>query len=66
VTDMGSRLVKAKLGVEDISTLDSQQPFGRICRPADIARTIRFLTSADAELITGQRIVVDGAVNLIG
>ena len=61
VTDMGSKLVKAKLGVDDIETLDAQQPFGRVCRPADIARVVRFLASADSELVTGQRIVVDGA-----
>jgi 3-oxoacyl-[acyl-carrier protein] reductase len=64
-TDMGSRLVKAKLGVDDIATLDAQRPFGRVCRPADIARVVRFLASADAELVTGQRIVVDGAVRFM-
>lgn len=63
VTDMGSKLVKAKLGVDDIASLDAQQPFGRVCRPADIARVVRFLASADSELITGQRIVVDGATH---
>jgi 3-oxoacyl-[acyl-carrier protein] reductase len=66
VTEMGSRLVRAKLGVSDITTLDAQQPFGRICRPSDVARAVRFLTSAEAELITGQRIVVDGAVTVLG
>jgi 3-oxoacyl-[acyl-carrier protein] reductase len=64
-TDMGSRLVKAKLGIDDIGTLDARQPFGRVCRPADIARVVRFLASAEAELITGQRVVVDGAVQLM-
>jgi 3-oxoacyl-[acyl-carrier protein] reductase len=65
VTDMGSRLVKAKLGVDDISELDSAQPFGRVCRPADIARAVRFLVSPGAALITGQRVVVDGAVRFM-
>lgn len=65
VTDMGTKLVKAKLGIDDISTVDAQQPFGRVCRPADIARVVRFLASADAELVTGQRIVVDGAVQIL-
>jgi 3-oxoacyl-[acyl-carrier protein] reductase len=62
VTDMGSRLVKATLGVDDISELDARQPFGRVCRPADIARVVRMLASADGTMVTGQRIVVDGAV----
>jgi 3-oxoacyl-[acyl-carrier protein] reductase len=61
VTDMGSRLVQAKLGVE-IAELDSHQPFGRVCRPQDIARVVRFLASADGAMVTGQRVVVDGAV----
>lgn len=65
VTDMGSRLVKAKLGVQDIATLDAAQPFGKICRPVDIARMVRFLASPEADLITGQRVVVDGGVQLI-
>jgi NAD(P)-dependent dehydrogenase (short-subunit alcohol dehydrogenase family) len=63
VTDMGSKLVKAKLGLEDMGTLDSAQPFGRVCRPEDIARTVRFLASQDAAMVTGQRIVVDGGVD---
>jgi 3-oxoacyl-[acyl-carrier protein] reductase len=61
-TEMGSRLVKAKLGIDDMSSMDAQQPFGRVCRPADIARVVRFLASSDSELVTGQRIIVDGAV----
>jgi 3-oxoacyl-[acyl-carrier protein] reductase len=60
VTDMGERLVRAKYGIEDISILDSAQPFGRVCRPEDVARVVRFLVSEQASLITGQRIVVDG------
>ncbi len=63
VTDMGSRLVKAKLGLDDISQLDARQPFGRVTRPADVAKAVRFLACDDAGMITGQRIVVDGAVD---
>ncbi len=32
-TEMGRRLVRATLGVEDIRSLDSAMPFGRVCRP---------------------------------
>jgi NAD(P)-dependent dehydrogenase (short-subunit alcohol dehydrogenase family) len=59
-TEMGSRLVKAKLGLDDIASLDDDQPLGRVCRPADVATVVRFLCSADAGYVTGQRIIVDG------
>jgi 3-oxoacyl-[acyl-carrier protein] reductase len=59
-TDMGARLVEAKLGGVSIEALDARQPFGALCRPVDIARVVHFLASADAALITGQRIIVDG------
>ena len=36
-TEMGRRLVKGAMGVEDISTLDATAPFGRVCRPEDVA-----------------------------
>lgn len=62
-TDMGDRLVRAKLGLGGVSELDAGQPFGRVCRPADVGRVVRFLAGADAELVTGQRIVVDGGAD---
>lgn len=65
VTDMGVRLIKAVLGVEDVAELDARQPFGRVCRPADVARVVRMLASADGAMVTGQRLVVDGAVDAI-
>ena len=58
VTDMGSKLVKAKLGVDDITSLDAAQPLGRVTRPEDVADVVRFLAST--EMVTGQRIVVNG------
>ena len=63
VTDRGSRLVKAKLGLDDISELDAGQPFGRLTRPADIGRAVRFLVSEAAAMSTGQRLVVDGGAD---
>jgi NAD(P)-dependent dehydrogenase (short-subunit alcohol dehydrogenase family) len=62
-TDMGARLVNAKLGLADATELDSTQPLGRVCRPEDVARVVRFLASADAEMISGQRLVVDGGAD---
>ena len=58
MTDMGAKLVKAKLGLDDISELDATQPLGRVVRPEDVARVVRFLAGAD--MLSGQRIVVDG------
>jgi 3-oxoacyl-[acyl-carrier protein] reductase len=63
VTDMGSKLVKAKLGLDDMSELDAGQPLGRVTRPEDIARVVRFLASSDAAMVTGQRIIVDGGAD---
>jgi 3-oxoacyl-[acyl-carrier protein] reductase len=58
-TEMGRRLVKA-MGVDDIATLDAGSPFGRVCRPEDVAAAVRFLCSDAAGYITGNVLVVDG------
>jgi 3-oxoacyl-[acyl-carrier protein] reductase len=62
-TDMGQRLVQANLGLDAVGELDAAQPLGRVCRPEDIARVVRFVVSDDAGMVTGQRIVVDGGVD---
>jgi NAD(P)-dependent dehydrogenase (short-subunit alcohol dehydrogenase family) len=61
VTDMGAKLVKAKLGLEDMTELDATQPLGRLVQPRDVAEVVRFLCGA--AMVTGQRIVVDGGVD---
>jgi NAD(P)-dependent dehydrogenase (short-subunit alcohol dehydrogenase family) len=58
-TDMGERLVRAVDG-RGLHDLDSQSPFGRVCRPEDVAGAVAFLVSQDASYLTGQRLVVDG------
>ena len=60
VTDMGSRLAKATTGVDDIHELDRIFPFGRVCRPEDVANVVRFVVSDLGSYITGQRIYVHG------
>jgi len=42
------------------ASLDSVQPLGRIGRPDEIARTVRFLFSEDSSFITGALISADG------
>ena len=64
VTDMGSKLVKAKLGLDDAAELDAAQPLGRVTRPHDIAALVCFLAGEGAAMVTGQRIVVDGGVDI--
>jgi len=60
ITDMGVRLVRAKLGTDDIAAVDAEQPLGRVVRPNDVAGVVGFLVSEAAAFVTGQRIVVDG------
>ncbi|MDE0884794.1 MAG: SDR family oxidoreductase [Myxococcota bacterium] len=59
-TEMGSRLMKATAGIDDLRQLDAQMPFGRVCQPEDIADTIRHLVSPRSAYTTGQRIEIDG------
>jgi NAD(P)-dependent dehydrogenase (short-subunit alcohol dehydrogenase family) len=58
-TDMGERLVRAIDG-RGLHDLDSQYPFGRVCRPEDVAGAVAFLVGPDAGYVTGQRLVIDG------
>lgn len=59
-TEMGRRLVKGAMGVEDIRTMDAGAPFGHVCSPAEVADAVRFVVSERASYVTGQRIGVDG------
>ncbi len=59
-TEMGRRLVKGAMGIQDIRQLDEAMPFGRVCAPEDVAEVVRFLVSDAADYVTGQRIYVDG------
>jgi NAD(P)-dependent dehydrogenase (short-subunit alcohol dehydrogenase family) len=59
-TEMGRRLVKATAGIEDLRQLDASSPFGRVCQPEDVANAVRFLVSARASYITGEKLCVYG------
>ena len=60
VVEMGRRLVRATQGVKDIRSLDAQMPFGHVCRPEEVAHTVRFLVSEGGGYITGHKVNVDG------
>lgn len=59
-TEMGDRLMRATAGVERATDLDAVSPFGRVCRPEDVAEVVGFLVSDAASYLSGQRITVDG------
>ena len=59
-TEMGRRLVKGAMGVDDIRTMDARAAFGHVCSPEEVADVVRFVVSEQASYITGQRIGVDG------
>ncbi|MGB5759915.1 MAG: SDR family oxidoreductase [Acidimicrobiales bacterium] len=59
-TEMGRRLVKGAAGIDDITSLSEQMPFGRVCQPEDIANAVRFFVSDRASYVTGEKINVHG------
>jgi len=59
-TEMGRRLVKGAMGVDDIHTLDAGSPFGHVCTPEEVAAVVRFLVSDAGGYVNGQTINVDG------
>jgi NAD(P)-dependent dehydrogenase (short-subunit alcohol dehydrogenase family) len=58
-TEMGRRLVQAAKNLS-IEELDADSPFGRVCRPEDVAGAVAYLVSSDAGYLTGQTLYVDG------
>jgi 3-oxoacyl-[acyl-carrier protein] reductase len=61
-TEMGQRLVKGAMGVDDIRSMDKKSPFGHVCTPEEVAAAVRFLVSESGAYVTGQRIGVDGGL----
>jgi 3-oxoacyl-[acyl-carrier protein] reductase len=59
-TEMGRRLVKGAMGVDDIQSLAASLPFGHVCTPEEVADVVRFLVSDAGGYLTDQKITVDG------
>lgn len=66
-TDMGDRLTKAITGgkATTADALDARAPFGRVCRPEDVAGVVRFLVSDGAGYLSGVRVRVDGGGSVL-
>jgi 3-oxoacyl-[acyl-carrier protein] reductase len=59
-TEMGRRLARGAMGVDDIRQLDPNAPFEHVCSPEEVADVVRFLVSDAARYVNDQKIVVDG------
>ena len=59
-TEMGRRLVKGAMGVDDIGTLNAGAAFGHVCTPEEVADVVRFLVSDAAGYLTDQKLMIDG------
>lgn len=59
-TDMGAKLVRATTPGGTIAQTEQDSPFGRICKPGDIAKLVIFLAGPGGDYITGQRFIIDG------
>jgi len=65
-TDMGDRLARALTGVTSAAELDARSPYGRVCRPEDVADVVGYLVSPAAGYLNGQRVAVDGGAPGLG
>jgi NAD(P)-dependent dehydrogenase (short-subunit alcohol dehydrogenase family) len=65
-TDMGDRLVRAVHGAASATELDAESPYGRVCRPEDVAAVVSFLIGPDAGYVNGQTVFVDGGRPVLG
>jgi 3-oxoacyl-[acyl-carrier protein] reductase len=58
--NIATEAVKASRSAEFIRSMERMIPLGRLGTPRDVANAVLFLTSDEAEYITGTTIVVDG------
>lgn len=59
---MDNSIARAR-GLKSLKEAYAYSPFGRICQPDDIGRTVAFICSAGGDFITGSTLTVDGGGN---
>jgi len=57
-------LTEAIMNKEDFDAYAKINPSGRVCDPVDVANTILFLLSSDADYINGENVNVNGGILL--
>lgn len=57
-------LTEAIMNKEDFASYAKVNPSGRVCDPQDVANTILFLLSSDADYINGENVNVNGGILL--
>ncbi|TDV56219.1 SDR family NAD(P)-dependent oxidoreductase [Actinophytocola oryzae] len=62
-TEMGDRLVRAGSASSAAESLDAHYPFGRVCRPEDVADVVGYLAGDTSSYLTRQTVVVNGGGN---
>jgi len=60
-----TELTKTSLSPEECEDISNKVPMGRFAEPAEIARTVLFLSSNLNTYITGQNLVVDGGYTCV-
>lgn len=56
--------MNARFDSQEMQEIIQQIPAGRLCSPSEVANVIAFLTSNQADYITGQTITIDGGFTL--
>ena len=56
-TDMAKPMLEGEEG----AGIRAQSPFGRVARPEEVAETVRFLATTDAEFLSGAIVDLNGA-----
>jgi 3-oxoacyl-[acyl-carrier protein] reductase len=52
------------LGPDGLQRAGKDIPWGRVGKPEEVASVIAFLTSHDAQYVTGQSLIVDGGLTV--